>query len=126
MSEITDVKLEHNESPDKLKVPYKGHMVLMDDVDTDSPVFDIKGFRGIGLNLPALAVVADVSIYVSPTPIALGEDDSLMALLDGQTFTPDASERSAFSTAFPAEHYYCQFIYNAAETTGHEVAVTFS
>jgi len=118
MSELTPIVDVFESSQNRLA--FVGHKVEILDTETDSPVINIQGRRGIGLNFPPMSVVTGFSIYVSPNDIAKGQPNSLMALLDGQTFVPDDTVRTAFSSSFVAEHFFAQIIADADETSDYE------
>ena len=112
--------------PEHSIIPHKKVDVKIIAGEKNSPVFNIKGNRGIGMNFPLMPAVVKFSVYVSAKEIPLGDAGSTMALLKDQDFVPSATIRTAFSSAFVAEHLFCQIIADAVEAADYVYELTAS
>lgn len=134
MSEFTNLPeiIEQAKKDDaKSILPYVGNQIKILDGETDSPVIPVKGFRGIGLNLPALTNVKAFSIYVSPTNVPLGQPGSLMAkhsLIEDivPNDTASTTDRLAWSSSYIAEHWFVQIVADVDEQADYEYEYTLS
>ena len=115
-----------NDGTDKSKLPYVGNTIKYGAADLNGPVIDIRGRRGVNLNIPALSTTSLISIYTSPTIIALGQGGSLMTRLNAQTFIPSSGGRTNFDSVAIATSFFMQFILNLAEGSEFNLNYTLS
>lgn len=109
----------------KAILPFRKTTMVIPIGEVNSPVYNVTGLRGIGLNFPLLPAVTGFDIYVSNTAIKLGDANSKMAKLGAiTTMVPDAVDRTAFSTSFIAEHLYMQIVADSVEIAEYEIEVS--
>ena len=120
-----DDTFEAAKGADKSVLPWKKFDILMPAGEVNSALIKMRGFRGLGVNLPVLSATVGFLVYVSNTPILLGEDGSKMALhTQIGSMIASTTDRQAFSTSFVAEHLYCQLIADATEGLDYTIGIS--